>query len=144
MGRQRNVPPPAGAGYSLVSEAARAPRQAHRPATAGDGARFHGQEVSCSARYGFISTGASEIELIQPLTGRSPYTEFLEADGEGVHHLAYAAESADRHLAVLREAGEDPDVVFDGAVADRARFVYPDGLAHGPVVELIERVRQGG
>ncbi|WNE99452.1 VOC family protein [Streptomyces luomodiensis] len=107
-------------------------------------ARFHGQEVSCSARYGFISTGASEIELIQPLTGRSPYTEFLEANGEGVHHLAYAVESIDRHLAALREAGEDPTIAFDGVIADRARFVYLDGLAHGPVVELIERAGQGG
>ncbi|WP_445517239.1 hypothetical protein [Streptomyces sp. NEAU-174] len=30
---------------------------------------------------------------------------------------------------------------LDGAIADRARFVYLDGLALGPVVE---RVGQGG
>ncbi|KIF71547.1 hypothetical protein HY68_28075 [Streptomyces sp. AcH 505] len=101
-------------------------------------ARLHGEEVSCSARYGFINTGASEIELIQPLTGRSPYTEFLETNGEGVHHLAYVVESVDAYLAALREAGEEPRVVFDAAVADVTRFVYLDDLAHGPVVELIE------
>ncbi|WAP58885.1 hypothetical protein [Streptomyces sp. S465] len=61
-----------------------------------------------------------------------------------VHHLAYAVESIDRHLAALREAGEDPTIAFDGAIADRARFAYLDGLAHGPVVELIERAGQGG
>ncbi|NEW75491.1 hypothetical protein [Streptomyces rhizosphaericus] len=34
---------------------------------------------------------------------------------------------------------------LDGAIADLARFVYLDGLAHGPAVELIERaVSQGG
>ncbi|WP_030662931.1 VOC family protein [Streptomyces rimosus] len=59
-----------------------------------------------------------------------------------VHHLAYAVESIARHLATLREAGEGPDVVFDGAIADRARLVYLDGLAHGPVIELIERAAQ--
>ncbi|MBQ0852498.1 VOC family protein [Streptomyces sp. NPDC057621] len=101
-------------------------------------ARFHGHEVSCSARYGFLSTGASEIELIQPLSGRSPYTEFLETNGEGVHHLAYVVGSIDQHLDALRETGEEPRVSFDAAIADQTRFVYLDGLAHGPVVELIE------
>ncbi|MFD5753479.1 VOC family protein [Streptomyces sp. NPDC127033] len=101
-------------------------------------ARFHGQETSCSARYGFVNTGASEIELIQPLSGRSPYTEFLETAGEGVHHLAYVVGSIDQHLAALHEAGEEPRVAFDATIADQARFVYLDGLAHGPVIELIE------
>jgi hypothetical protein len=106
-------------------------------------ARLHGQEVSCSARFGFLSTGASEIELIQPLTGSSPYTEFLEANGEGVHHLAYVVEGIDQRLKGLREAGEDPRVVFDAAIGRQARFVYLDGLAHGPAIELIERTVKG-
>lgn len=105
-------------------------------------AQFHEEEVACSARYGFINTGASEIELIQPLAGRSPYTEFLEANGEGVHHLAYLVGHINDHLDALREAGEDPRVVFDAAIGDQARFVYLDGLAHGPVVELIESTGQ--
>lgn len=95
----------------------------HVPHSSSTVPRRHRRRGPRPARYGFISIGASEIELIQPLTGRSPYTEFLEANGEGVHHLAYAVESIEQYLAALRQAGEDPSVVFDGAIADRARFV---------------------
>ena len=101
-------------------------------------AKLHGEEVGSSARYGFIKTGASEIELIQPLSGRSPYTEFLDLHGEGVHHLAYMVESIDQYLESLRATGEEPRVTFEASVAEQARFVYLDGLAHGPAIELIE------
>ncbi|WP_250405536.1 VOC family protein [Streptomyces cellostaticus] len=101
-------------------------------------AEFHGEEASSSARYGFIRTGASEIELIQPLSGRSPYTEFLELHGEGVHHLAYVVASIDQYLKSLRAAGEAARVTFDASVAEQTRFVYLDELAHGPTIELIE------
>ncbi|AGP59232.1 hypothetical protein [Streptomyces rapamycinicus] len=51
----------------------------------------------------------------------------------------------DLHGRGIRQAqGEDPSAVFDGAIAGRARFVYLDGLAHGPVVELIERAGRRG
>ncbi|MER7375167.1 hypothetical protein ABT384_21270 [Streptomyces lanatus] len=33
------------------------------------------------------------MELIQSLDGRSPYTEFLDLHGEGVHHLACVVEA---------------------------------------------------
>ncbi|MFD8337957.1 VOC family protein [Streptomyces solisilvae] len=49
-----------------------------------------------------MKTGASEIELIQPLKGRPPYTEFLDLHGEGVHHLAYVVEGIDQYLESLR------------------------------------------
>ncbi|MFI7324991.1 VOC family protein [Streptomyces rubiginosohelvolus] len=104
-------------------------------------ALLHGEPVSSSARYGFINTGASQIELIQPLSGRSPYTEFLQSNGEGVHHLAYVVDSVDEHLSTLREVGENVRVIFDATAAGQARFVYLDGLAHGPIIELIEMTR---
>nr|WSZ98951.1 VOC family protein [Streptomyces sp. NBC_00857] len=103
-------------------------------------AKLHGEEVGSSARYGFIKTGASEIELIQPLSGRSPYTEFLDLHGEGVHHLAYVVESIDQYLESLRATGEAAPVTFEASVAGQTRFVYLDGLAHGPAIELIEMI----
>jgi hypothetical protein len=50
---------------------------------------FRGVPTDVSARYRFIDSGASQIELIEPLSSPSPYTEFLDGHGEGVHHLAY-------------------------------------------------------
>ncbi|MEU9879018.1 VOC family protein [Streptomyces phaeochromogenes] len=101
-------------------------------------AELHGEKVGFSARYGFIRTGSSEIELIQPLDGRSPYTEFLDLHGEGVHHLAYVVGSIDQCLESLRATGEAGRVTFEATIAGQTRFVYLDGLAHGPAIELIE------
>jgi catechol 2,3-dioxygenase-like lactoylglutathione lyase family enzyme len=106
-------------------------------------ARLHGQPAGTSARYAFINTGASQIELIQPLGAPSPYTEFLEANGgDGVHHLAYIVDGIDPFLEHLRQVGETPDVDFTTSFTfpeiGSGRFAYVHGLMHGPVVELIE------
>ena len=106
-------------------------------------ARLHGKQAGASARYGFISTGASQIELIQPLSAPSPYTEFLKANGgDGVHHLAYIVDGIDPFLEHLREVGETVDVGFTTSFTfpgiGSGRFVYIDGLMHGPATELIE------
>ncbi|MFG2526050.1 VOC family protein [Streptomyces sp. NPDC048527] len=101
-------------------------------------AELHGKKVGFSARYGFIRTGSSEIELIQPLDGRSPYTEFLDLHGEGVHHLAYVVGSIDQCLESRRATGEAGRVTFEATIAGQTRFVYLDDLAHGPAIELIE------
>ena len=108
-----------------------------------DDARLHGKPAGTSARYGFISTGASQIELIQPLTAPSPYAEFLKANGgDGVHHLAYIVDGIDPFLEHLREVGETVDVDFTTSFTypgiGSGRFVYIDGLMHGPLIELIE------
>lgn len=45
-----------------------------------------GEQTTFSARYVFLSVANTEIELIQPLSGRSPYSVFLDQTGGGVHH----------------------------------------------------------
>jgi catechol 2,3-dioxygenase-like lactoylglutathione lyase family enzyme len=106
-------------------------------------ALLHGEPARTSARYGFINTGASLLELIQPLEEPSPYAEFLEANGgDGVHHLAYFVDDVDPFLEQLREVGETVDVAFTTSFTfpglGSGRFTYVDGLMHGPVTELIE------
>jgi catechol 2,3-dioxygenase-like lactoylglutathione lyase family enzyme len=103
-------------------------------------ATFRGHPARVRARYGFLATGASEIELIEPLDDApNPYNEFLAEHGEGVHHLAYIVESiaayTDHLGGELSTAGR---VVLDAALPMGGRFTYLEGLAFGPVVELIE------
>jgi len=101
-------------------------------------ATFRGRPTRVRARYGFIGTGASEIELIEPLdNGPNPYTEFLAEHGEGVHHLAYIVDSIDAHLERL-PVDDRIQVVLDAALPMGGRFLYVEGAAHGPVIELIE------
>jgi methylmalonyl-CoA/ethylmalonyl-CoA epimerase len=106
------------------------------------GALFRGERVEFEARYGFISTGASQIELIQPVSGPSPYTEYLRDKGcDGVHHLAYFVEAIDDFLEQLVNAGVNATPVLDAQLTSGGRFVYLEGTAHGPLIELIEMSR---
>ncbi|WP_413754939.1 VOC family protein [Streptomyces sp. MMBL 11-3] len=105
-------------------------------------ALLSGVPSDVSARYRFIDTGASQIELIEPTTQPSPYDEVLSAGG-GVHHLAYFVDRIDAYLDHLRGLGDEVEVTFDASVADGTRFVYLKGLPYEPAVELIERRAAG-
>jgi methylmalonyl-CoA/ethylmalonyl-CoA epimerase len=104
------------------------------------GVTYEGREIALTATYGFVRTGASEIEFIQPGSSPSPYADFLDRNGgDGVHHIAYVVERAEPYLEQLAEAGARPRIVVDAPLGDDGgRFVYVDAVAHGPVVELIE------
>lgn len=100
-------------------------------------ARLSGVTTDVSARYRFIDTGASQIELIERTSQPSPYDELLSVGG-GVHHLAYFVDRIDDYLNHLHGLGEEVEVTFDASVGGGARFVYLAGFAHGPAIELIE------
>jgi catechol 2,3-dioxygenase-like lactoylglutathione lyase family enzyme len=108
-----------------------------------EGASYLGGETELSARYGFIATGGSELELIEPLSRPSPYADFLDADGgQGIHHLAYVVEAIDPHLERLCLADGHAEILLDAPIAGGGRFVYVGGAAPGTVVELIELSEQ--
>jgi catechol 2,3-dioxygenase-like lactoylglutathione lyase family enzyme len=98
-------------------------------------AAYRGEPTTFTARYGFIRTGASEVELIEPIDGRSPYGDIRETHGEGIHHLAYMVDAIDPYLGRL---AVDGPLLLDAAIPPDGRFVYVDGAAHGTVIELIE------
>ena len=102
-------------------------------------APYRGDRVTFTARFGFIRTGGAQIEVIQPVEGRSPYTDFLAANnGDGVHHLAYIVESIDAYLQQLTDIGEPPSIQLDVPFAGSGRVIYIEHVAHGPVIELVE------
>jgi methylmalonyl-CoA/ethylmalonyl-CoA epimerase len=86
-----------------------------------------------------IAVGGSFIQLLQPLTAASPIGRFIEARGEGMHHIALAVADIDAALAHLKAEGsrlidEEPRIGGRGA---RIAFVHPKAFA-GTLVELVE------
>ena len=86
-----------------------------------------------------IAVGGSFIQLLQPLTAASPVGRFIEARGEGLHHIALAVADIDAALAHLKAEGsrlvdEEPRIGGRGA---RIAFVHPKAFA-GTLVELVE------
>lgn len=78
--------------------------------------------------------GGVQLELIQPLTGRSIYDDFLEQKGEGLHHIKlYYPDTAQ---ALRRLAGRGLRVIQSGRF-DEDEFYYLDteeGL--GAIIEI--------
>lgn len=50
---------------------------------------LRGKPVRCAFKVGLAWTGAMNWELVEPLEGLTIYDEFLQSQGEGLHHAAF-------------------------------------------------------
>jgi hypothetical protein len=88
-----------------------------------NGALLRGKRVDTTIKVAFVQSGDVQIELIQPVAGENPYTEFLEARGEGIHHLAYKVDDMESVKARFAEKVGDPVFSCDMGVME---FAYYD------------------
>lgn len=89
-----------------------------------------------------IPVGGSFVQLLMPLGAETPVGRFLEKNGEGLHHVAYAVTNIEAALSHLKESGarlvdETPRIGGGGA---RIAFVHPADLG-GTLIELVELPR---
>jgi methylmalonyl-CoA/ethylmalonyl-CoA epimerase len=53
----------------------------------------YGKPVTFKLRLGkIIKVGNANIELVQPVEGKSLHQEFLDTQGEGMHHVSFAVD----------------------------------------------------
>jgi catechol 2,3-dioxygenase-like lactoylglutathione lyase family enzyme len=79
------------------------------------------------------------FEWIQPLVGPSVYDEYLEAHGEGLHHLAFEVKDMDEAVKLLEAKGA-PASQTGGwdSPGSKGRFAYLDTEPYGGVtIELL-------
>jgi methylmalonyl-CoA/ethylmalonyl-CoA epimerase len=98
-----------------------------------------GKPASFRVRLAFTWTGDRMWEIIQPLEGNSPYQEFLDERGEGMHHtlVQHAGHKFDEVLERFRAQGCEPlmTLEFRGT-----RVAYIDAFKELKMyVEIIER-----
>jgi methylmalonyl-CoA epimerase len=89
-------------------------------------------------RIAFLPVGDSKIELVEPTDETTGVARFLEANGEGVHHVCFEVPNLAEALLRLEIAGIElidtaPRKGAEGPVA----FLHPRSC-HGVLVELIE------
>ena len=53
------------------------------------GRQYFGEPSDFTARMAFTEVGPVELELIQPVSGRSIWADFLEEHGPGLHHVRF-------------------------------------------------------
>jgi methylmalonyl-CoA epimerase len=83
--------------------------------------------------------GGAAVELLEPLTGESPISKFLEKRGEGIHHICFLVDDIEAALERLKKEGvrlidESPR---PGAYHSRVAFIHPKAT-NGVLIELAE------
>jgi methylmalonyl-CoA epimerase len=91
-------------------------------------------------RVAMLPVGESRIELLEPTSGDSPISKFLEKRGGGIHHIAIEVESIEKTLAKLKAQGarlidETPRIGAEGCLV---AFVHP-GSTGGVLLELVQK-----
>jgi catechol 2,3-dioxygenase-like lactoylglutathione lyase family enzyme len=99
---------------------------------------YRGEPERFNSTFAFFRLGTMEVEIIQPLSGRSIYRDFLKAGRKGLHHLGFDVYGDfDQRLAAYAKMGIG--VLMSGRGPGRA-FAYLDTERVGGVIfELIER-----
>jgi hypothetical protein len=96
---------------------------------------FRGKPMKARFKISGAKLGNVVLELIQPLEGKSPHQEFLDNQGEGIQHIAFAVDDLDREVSRLTKKGVS---VLLSANLPKARVAYLDLGAGGLVVELMQ------
>lgn len=50
---------------------------------------YHGKPANFRMRLVFVEAGTVQLEFIEPLEGNNIYSDWLEAHGEGLHHILF-------------------------------------------------------
>lgn len=94
---------------------------------------LHGRPAEWSVKISVATVGEHEIELLEPSGGASVLQEFLDAQGEGVHHIAYLVDDVKGELRKLVDRGVE---VLTSANLDTRGFAYVRTGAGGMVIEI--------
>jgi catechol 2,3-dioxygenase-like lactoylglutathione lyase family enzyme len=80
--------------------------------------------------------GEVELELFEPVEGESPWKEFLDSRGEGIHHIAFDVDDIDGMLAKLTEQGAS--ITLTARMQGRLAAAYVDLGIGGFIVEPMQ------
>jgi len=88
----------------------------------------------------FFQIGQTKIELLESTDPEGPIGKFIDKRGEGIHHIAYAANELESSLETLKNKGiklidEKPR---PGAEGLSIAFLHPKDT-HGVLTELCEK-----
>ena len=90
-------------------------------------------------RVGFFKIGESNIELVQPAEPDSPLVKFLEAKGQGIHHICLEVDDVEAEVKSFLEKGATmvDQKPRPGAHQTKVAFVHPKSSG-GVLIELCE------
>ncbi len=72
------------------------------------------------------NVGSTYVELLQPLEGPSPFREFMDQHGEGLHHIGYWAKTMEEAESIKQIFAARGVPVLMSAWIDEVYFYYLD------------------
>ena len=104
-------------------------------------ATYHGQPGNFRLLLAFAKVGRTQIEIIQPLDGKSIFSDFLRDHGPGLHHIRLTSSDFEQGVTALIEAGIEK-IASGTGVHEGSEWAYFDTskLLGGIVVELRTRL----
>lgn len=98
---------------------------------------YRGKPGNFEMRIALAPFGTVYLELIEPLEGESIYDEFLEKNGEGLHHLGFDVDDIEDRISAMEKIGVQ---VLQSGKSPEVAFAYMDTMAlSGFIMEFIER-----
>jgi hypothetical protein len=98
--------------------------------------QFSGSTRRFGVRFGLAQLGSLSIELIQPVSGRTVYQEFLKQNGAGIHHLGFYTLRLSAARKKLDNRGYT--VLMEGRIDGVADFAYYKAHDLHCIVEPLE------
>jgi methylmalonyl-CoA/ethylmalonyl-CoA epimerase len=97
---------------------------------------YMGKSSDAKAKLAFIALENIQIELIEPMGGKSTWQEYLDKHGEGIHHVAFQVKGIDG-VGKQFELQGNPTVQLGGW--DGGAYSYVDASKDlGCILELLE------
>ncbi len=95
------------------------------------GKPFDIDNITMTAKMGNI-----ELEMFEPHEKESPWTEFLETKGEGIHHMAFIVDNLEKEVNKLTKQGAT--ILLGSEWLGGGGAVYLDFNTGGIIVELMQ------
>jgi catechol 2,3-dioxygenase-like lactoylglutathione lyase family enzyme len=99
-----------------------------------EGLFYLGKPLESNLRAAGTQIGNMHLELIQPDDKPNPWSEFMNAKGEGIHHLGFQVEDVEKEVDRLTALGAE--VPFIGKINGKIGAAYIDLKIANLIIEL--------
>ena len=99
-----------------------------------EGLFYQGKPFETDLKVCILRIGNMNLEFIQPDDGPNPWSEYLKAKGEGIHHIGFQVENVEKEA--NRLIGLGAEVPFYGKVNGEMGAAYVDLKIANLIIEL--------
>lgn len=99
-------------------------------------ANFHGEPKNCHLLLAFGKSGEMEIELISVISGECPHQDFLDAGGNGMHHLRYRVDNHDASVKKAQSIGYQS--IWHQRIGEDIAFTYMQRDNDPLIIEFLQ------